>query len=151
MRSVKFNDSENIIVFDDGGMIHSNPDNTGFEIDIKVYDRLLLLAKKHEIKIPIACTAMFFDIDNIAGLQQLNTNVDGILNILSKNPDYLEIWNHGLSHQFQNEYTEFYSYSKGAISVEYQESHIKISQQIFNNLGFSYILPIISVSYPLKI
>ena len=66
INTVNFNIKSNILVFDDGGMTHSNPDGTGFKIDIKVYDRMLLLAKKNDIKIQIACNAVFFDVDNIA-------------------------------------------------------------------------------------
>ena len=45
INTVNYNIKSNVLVFDDGGMTHSNPDGTGFKIDIKVYDRMLLLAK----------------------------------------------------------------------------------------------------------
>jgi hypothetical protein len=137
IKTVNFNIKKNVLVFDDGGMTHSNPDGTGFKIDLKVYDRMLLLAKKNNIKIQIACSAAFFDIDNIAGLSLLNPECDKILKLFDDNKDFLEIWNHGLNHRYKNECTEFFSYKDGAISLEYQKEHLKLSQDIFKKVNIS--------------
>ena len=137
INAVKYNIKNNVLVFDDGGMTHSNPDGTGFKIDTKVYDRILLLAKKNDIKIQIACNAVFFDIDNIAGMNLLNPDCDKILKLFDDNKNYLEIWNHGLNHRYKNESTEFFSYNEGSISYNYQKEHLKLSQEIFVKNSFS--------------
>ena len=137
INSVDYNIKDNILVFDDGGMTHSNPDGTGFKIDIKVYDRILLLAKMNDIKIKIACNAVFFDTDNIAGLNMLNPECDNILKLFDLNKDYLEIWNHGLNHRYKNEFTEFFSYENGSVSQKYQREHLKLSHDIFIQSGFN--------------
>ena len=142
INTVNYNIKSNVLVFDDGGMTHSNPDGTGFKIDIKVYDRMLLLAKKNDIKIQIACNAVFFDVDNIAGLNLLNPECDKILKLFDDNRSYLEIWNHGLNHRYKNECTEFFSYKDGPISYDYQKEHLKLSQDIFKK---NNILPTVFV------
>ena len=133
-KSVDFQIKEHPLVFDDGGLIYSNPNNTGFKIDVKVYERILFLAKNNNIKIPIACNAAFFDIDNISKLYTVNPKAEKILKIFDNNKEYLEIWNHGLNHRFKNECTEFYSYDAGTVSYNYQLEHLKLSQEIFNKL-----------------
>ena len=85
------------IVFDDGGYIYSNPDGTGFRLKHKIYERIINLAKEFNIKIPIACVASFFDIDKLYDNSNINPNIDKILNLLTNNKDYIEIWNHGNS------------------------------------------------------
>lgn len=125
----------NILVFDDGGMIYSNPNNTGFKIDFEVYNRLLHLAKKNEIRIQIACNAAFFDVDNISGLGIVNPDVEKIIKIFDDNKEYLEVWNHGLNHMYKDEFTEFYSYTEGAISEDYQREHLELSIEILKKIG----------------
>ena len=56
---ITYNNSKHSLVFDDGGFIFSNPDNSGFKLNYEVYNRILELAKSNKIKIPIACTAIF--------------------------------------------------------------------------------------------
>lgn len=129
------NNKEYYIVFDDGGLITSNPDNTGFKIDFVAYERLLELAKRNDIKIPIACTASFFDFNNCYDKSIINKNAEKIIRLVQNNKDYLEIWNHGLTHMYNNEYTEFYSYVNGKVSHEIQEYNIKTSRQIFETAG----------------
>lgn len=124
------------ICFDDGGLIKTNPDNSGFKIEFKVYDRILELAKRNEIKIPIACVASFFDLDKVFNKSNVNLDSERILNLIVGNKDYLELWNHGLTHCYNNEYTEFWSYSDGSVNQEIQEEKLNLSQQIFNKLGF---------------
>lgn len=134
-RAVKFHLKKNVLVFDDGGMIYSNPNNTGFNIDFEVYNRLLYLAKKNEIRIQIACNAAFFDIDNISGLGIVNPDVEKIIKIFDDNKEYLEVWNHGLNHMYEDEFIEFYSYTKGPISEDYQREHLELSVEILKNVG----------------
>jgi hypothetical protein len=124
------------IVFDDGGFINSNPDNSGFPIGFNVYERILELAKKNEIIIPLACTANFFDIDRLYNKSKINPDAVKIMNLIRDNSDYLELWNHGLTHMFKNDYIEFYSYLDGEIDRTVQFEKFKLSQKIFNRLGF---------------
>lgn len=137
INSVKFDIRNNFLVFDDGGMTHSNPNGFGYELCYEIYERILKLAKENEIQIQIACNAIFFDVDNIAKLNMINPHCDKILNLLHKNIDHITVWNHGLNHQYLNESTEFYSYINGKIDYKYQEEHIKISQEIFDKIGFN--------------
>lgn len=135
--AVKFHLKDHILAFDDGGMTYSNPDNTGFKVDTKVYNRLLKLAKENDIKIQIACNAAFFDIDNISGLGTVNTEIEKIIKILDDNREFLEVWNHGLNHMYENETTEFYSYTKGSINKAYQREHLELSIDIFKKIGLN--------------
>lgn len=134
---MSFLNKKNILVFDDGGFITSNPDNTGFKIKFYVYERILELAKRNEIKIPIACTASFFDFNKLYNKSIPNPDSDKILSLVMKNPDYLEIWNHGLTHMFGNNYTEFDLYSKETITENIQDEKIRLSQKIFTSLGIT--------------
>ena len=118
IKAVEFKIKHHPLVFDDGGFIYSKPNNTGFKIDTKVYYRLLSLAKKNEIKIPVACTAAFFDVDNISKLNTVHPEAERILKMFDENRDFLEIWNHGLTHRYQSDFLEFYLYEKGSINSE---------------------------------
>ena len=42
---ITYNNSKHSLVFDDGGFIFSNPDNSGFKLNYEVYNRILELAK----------------------------------------------------------------------------------------------------------
>ncbi|MCZ6702960.1 MAG: DUF2334 domain-containing protein [Ignavibacteria bacterium] len=136
INSVGFSNSDHVLVIDDGGMIYSNPDNSGFRINFKAYERILSLAKSNEIKIPIACTAIFFDTDNSFSNKLINPDAEKILRLFEENPDHLQFWNHGLTHTYDSEYTEFFSYNTGIIEERIQDEHLKLSQQIFEKLGF---------------
>ena len=133
--AIKYNSSKYSLVFDDGGFIFSNPDNSGFRLNYEVYNRILKLAKLNEIKIPIACTAIFFDIDGVYSKNKINPNIDLLIDYFHQNKDYIELWNHGLTHMTSsNKMTEYYCYENGAISKKEQEFNIRTSQKIFSKI-----------------
>jgi len=137
IKAVEFKKSERALVLDDGGLIYSNPDNSGFFLNIDIYDRILTLAKQCEIRIPIACTAIFFDIDEKYSKNKFNPKAERIVRLIQDNPAYLQLWNHGLTHTYDSEYIEYFSYSGGAINQDLQNKHIEASQNIFRSLGFA--------------
>ena len=128
---------ETMLVIDDGGFITSNPDGSGFPIPFKTYVRVLELAKRHEIKIPIACTACFFDLDNISGVATPNPDADRLLKLFADNPHHLELWNHGLTHRLRDGYTEFLEYGSDPVPEAIQVLHLESSRQIFKQVGFN--------------
>ena len=133
--AIKYNDSKYTLVFDDGGFIFSNPDNSGFKLNFELYTRILQLAQLNEVKIAIACTAMFFDIDGLYSKNNINPNIDLLIKFFHKNKDYIELWNHGLTHMTDNNrMTEFFCYEDGNIKKENQEFNIRTSQDIFSKI-----------------
>ncbi len=124
------------LVIDDIGIPNERPDLTGVTIEFSNYQRLLRIAEENDVCIPVAVTAAFLDTDNISGLGLANKDSERIVLFLSENQQYLPVWNHGLSHRFEEEFTEFGSYKEGKqVSNEIQREHLEVSQQIFSYLG----------------
>ena len=134
---ITYNNSKHSLVFDDGGFIFSNPDNSGFKLNYEVYNRILELAKSNKIKIPIAYSN-FFDVDGLYSKNKINPNVDTLIDFFHKNKDYVELWNHGLTHMTSNnKMTEFFCYEMGAVNSQDQEFNIRMSQKIFSKIDLT--------------
>ena len=74
MNLSNFTKSKNILMVDDGGFIFSNPDSTGFYLEVEAYDRILQLAKINEIKINSIRDNNFFNIDSVKILYTIPLN-----------------------------------------------------------------------------
>lgn len=126
-----------ILVIDDGGFSYERADSTGFPISLDNYSIILGLAKKHNIHIPIAVTAAFLDIKNISELGIANSSADKIIDFFKNNKKYVSVWNHGLNHMYNGEFTEFGSYSGSNRSPKEQSHILDISQKIFSSVGLA--------------
>jgi hypothetical protein len=127
-----------ILVFDDGGFTTTDSDGSGQPIPLAVYNRIAELAEKHNVAIPIAVTAKYIDVNNIAGCEMINPNAEWIIQFFKDHTDTVPLWNHGLTHQFGDEFTEFYNYPKEkALSEEEHHKHFSLSQKIFEEVGLS--------------
>ena len=130
------NSEKVLLVVDDIGAANELPDGSGAPIDFSNCQRLLRIAIENKVRIPVAVTAGFLDIDNVAGLGVTNRHADKIIRILEENRQHLPVWNHGLTHRFEDEYTEFGSYKQGRdVSAELQRQHLEVSQKIFKSIG----------------
>jgi hypothetical protein len=129
-------DKKTIFVVDDGGFILDRPDGSGYRIGMECYERVLELAIRHHISIPIAVTAGFIDIHNQAGLGLCNPYANELIEFLKSHQDYLPVWNHGLTHNHNSARTEFLLYdSNEKVPEEKQRRHLELSQQIFKSVG----------------
>jgi hypothetical protein len=72
----------------------------------------------------------------MSNIGDVNKNIDQILDLFYKNSDFLEIWNHGLTHSSNDLATEFYNYERGSVNVKVQDESLRLSQKIFSNAGF---------------
>lgn len=119
------------IVFDDGGFPTANPDGTGFPVGLEPYKRILELAETNDIVIPVAVTAAYLDVNNVAGLGQVHEKAEEIILFLTRNRHRIPVWNHGLTHCYSKHSTEF-DVLDNRLSVprDIQEEHIALSQEI---------------------
>ena len=83
------------LVFDDGGFTHVNPDGTGPALSPVVYDRLVALAERAGVRVGLACTAKYFDVDGLYEGDALNADADRILKKIGDHAEWIEIYNHG--------------------------------------------------------
>ena len=75
-----------------------------------------------KFRLPVMLHFLISIIFQVSGI--VNTEIEKIIKILDDNREFLEVWNHGLNHMYENETTEFYSYTKGSISKAYQREHL---------------------------
>ncbi|MFP3982437.1 MAG: hypothetical protein ACLFV2_01925 [Desulfurivibrionaceae bacterium] len=128
---------EIVLVIDDGGIPYENPDKTGFAVPFTAYEAILRLAESLQIRIPIAVTAGFIDIFNISGLNLASDYASRLVDFLRKNNDYLPVWCHGLTHQWENSFTEFDVYDKSSkpVPADSQKQRLELCRAIFVEAG----------------
>jgi hypothetical protein len=124
------------IVFDDGGFPFAAPDGSGFRVGLEPYGRILDLAEKNDVVIPVAVTSAFIDTGDIAGLGMAHESSGEIIDFLLRNRERMPVWNHGLTHRIQGHFTEFGKpREEKAATAERQEKHLRLSQEIFHSAG----------------
>lgn len=125
-----------VLVVDDAGLPYENPDKTGYRIPFAAYERLVKLAQTYNVKIPVSVTAGFIDINNISGHDLAEPDVQRLINFFKKNRQHLPVWSHGLTHQFENAYTEFGLYDKRkSVPADIQKSRLESSRMVFRDVG----------------
>lgn len=133
---VKDQKLRSVLVFDDGGFTTTDSDGSGSPLPFAVYDRIAELACKHKVALPIAVTAKFLDVNNISGHGMANPDAERIIQFFKDNKETVPLWNHGLTHQFGSEFTEFFSYPQSKVlSEEAHHRHFSLSQKIFEEVG----------------
>lgn len=133
-----FNSSKRIVlVVDDGGIPFDKSNGTSNPIPFDAYQRILELAEKFNLIIPIAVIADFIDVDGISSNYRLiNKDAERIIAFLKKNAFRLPVWNHGLTHSYKNHETEFFIYgAQETVPESFQREHFEMSQTIFKNVG----------------
>jgi hypothetical protein len=130
------NDKNIILVIDDGGLPTEHPDGSGYPLGLDCYQRILELAETLDIVVPIAVTAGFIDIRNRANLKYTNPNKDKLIQFLIDNRRRLPVWNHGLTHSFDQQPTEFLLLNPiRKVPEQTQRHHLELSQTIFEECG----------------
>jgi hypothetical protein len=125
-----------IFVVDDGGLAFDRPDGHGYRIGLECYERVLNLAIRHDITIPIAVTAGFIDIHNLAGLELKNPDAHELIEFLKLHQKRIPVWNHGLTHTYDGSLTEFQLYAHSMkVPENIQRQHLELSQNIFESVG----------------
>lgn len=123
------------LVFDDGGFTHVNPDGTGPALSPVVYDRLAALAERAGVRVGLACTAKYFDVDGLYDGDALNADADRILKKIGDHAEWIEIYNHGLTHEHLGEPVEYFSYESGRIDEATQSQRLSTAQEIWSRVG----------------
>jgi hypothetical protein len=129
--------TDRVIVFDDGGFPTVYPGHIDKEIGLDPYKRILDLSNRHDLVVPIAVTAGFIDVNNISGLGMAGPKADLLVHFLLDHQDRLPLWNHGLTHSYMGNYTEYDIYDdEKNVPEEVQRSNLQLSQAIFSDHGF---------------
>ena len=127
-----------VLVVDDGGLPCDDGTCGGNRIGFDAYKRVLHLAQKHQIAIPIGVTAGFLDINGVAKDSIINEDAERIISFLKENADSLPVWNHGLTHSYRGRPTEFFLYdTREKIPESVQRENLQSSQAIFESLGLA--------------
>lgn len=118
-----------VLVVDDGGFPCENGDA------LEPYKRIGELAERFNVIVPVAVTACYIDLNNIAGLERINRDAEKIVDFLRTNTNRLPVWNHGLTHAYGEASTEFalYGVPSGSVPESVQQSHFELSQRIFRD------------------
>jgi uncharacterized protein DUF2334 len=124
------------LVFDDGGFTTSNPDGSGFRVPASAYDRLIQFARESGVRMGLACTAKFFDVEGRLGSDGPGAGAEDLIELLQRNRDVVEVYNHGLRHEHEGEHVEFLSYRSGPVPAKIQAERLELAQQILTDVGF---------------
>jgi len=124
--------SKNIfLVVDDGGFPFAQGDH-GKSISLDSYMNILELAYLSSTVIPIGITAGYLDVDRISNPKIVNKDAEKIVKLLQENAETMPVWNHGLTHTYNNRPIEFFFYdSQAKIPAGIQQEHLVLSQKIF--------------------
>ena len=125
-----------LLVVDDAGLPFDNPDGTGVPVPFDAYLRVLDLAQRFGVTIPVATTAGFIDVNNISGLGLASPHAERLVAFLDENRCWLPIWCHGLTHRFGTSFTEFDLYdNEGGVPAGRQSEILERSRGLFASLG----------------
>lgn len=127
------------LVVDDGGHPYvdiSSPEKT---IPFDAYTNILKLAREFEIRIPIAFTMKYLDINNVSGCGQTVSYTRELIDLVENNQEYIEIGYHGLTHDIENHIGEFFLLDANTpVPEEIQRDHIHKSYLVFKDLGWKF-------------
>jgi len=125
------------LVVDDGGL--PTVSNEKIEVPFPSYLNLLQIAKRFEVKIPLACSMKYLDINNVSGEGSPVKYAEKLITLLKNNNEYLELADHGFSHRLNDSWSEFFDPVRHIrVPEEEQEAKIYNNMLIYKDLGFSF-------------
>ena len=127
------------IAVDDGGFKRMWPDDRGPAIPFGAYENLLLLAQEFDLRVVVAFTMKFLDLDNVSGVATPLSYGDQLLSWIRDNPEHVEVADHGLTHQWAGGYFEFFNpYTGQAPPESEQREHVMACRDIWRSLDMPF-------------
>ena len=132
-------------VVDDAGFSTVLPDGRGETIEFGAYENLRILAEQFGLRIPLCFTMKFLDLDNRSGVATPLPYAEKLLAYLESHSPLFEFGDHGLTHQFEQSFYEFFNPFTGeAPPREVQEQHVACCEEIWTE-GLGLPMPRIFV------
>jgi len=133
MKSKKF---PFFISVDDGGFpfVQDDISEQKTPIPFTCYETLVKIAKEFNLRIPVAFTMKYLDINVVSGLGKPLSYAKKLIKFLKENKEYIEIAYHGLTHNWKGGPEEF----SEKIPEKAQKEHVEKSEKIFDSLSWTF-------------